>query len=68
MSQMKIVYKQFYDSTEWYINIVLATNNMFSLSKVKFTYLKKAIEKYIDFMISSSMPFTIMELLDLFML
>ena len=36
-----------------------ATNNMFSLSKVTI-YIVKDILKYIDFMISGSIPFTIM--------
>ena len=65
---MKIVYKQHYYNTVWFINIVLATNNMFSLSKVTI-YIVEAILKYIYFMISDSIPFTIMhKLLDLFML
>ena len=54
--------------TELYNNIVLATNNMFSLSKVTI-YISEAIFKYIDFMISSSIPFTIIhKLLGLFIL
>ena len=65
---MKIVYKQLYYNTEWFINIVLATDNMFSLSKL-IIYIIEAIKKYIDFIISSSIRFIIMhELLDLFML
>ena len=66
---MKIVYKQLYCNTEWFINIVLATDNMFSLSKV-IIYIIEAILKYIDFIISSSIIcFIIMhKLLDLLML
>ena len=47
---MKIVYKQLSYNTEWYINIVLATNNMFSLSKV-IIYIFEAIKiyRFIDF-------------------
>ena len=68
MTKMKIVYKQLYCNAEWFINIVLATDNMFSLSKV-IIYIIKTILKYIDFIISSSIRFIIMhELLDLFML
>ena len=50
---MKVVYKHLYYNTEWFINIVLATNNMFSLCKVTI-YIVEAILKYIDFMISGS--------------
>ena len=53
ISKMTIVYKQLYYNTELYINIVLATKNMFSLSKVTI-YMFDYILKYIDFMISSS--------------
>ena len=68
MTKMKIVYKQLYCNTEWFINIVLATDKMFSLSKV-IIYIIEAILKYIDFIISSSIRFIIMhELLDLFIL
>ena len=65
---MKIVYTQIYCNTEWFINIVLATDNMFSLSKV-IIYIIEAILKYIDFIITSSIRIIIMhELLDFFML
>ena len=68
ITKMKIVYKQLYYKTEWFINIVLPTDNMSSLSKV-IIYIIEAIKKYIDFIISSSIRFIIMhELLDLFML
>ena len=68
MTKMKIVYKQLYCNTEWFISIVLATDNMFSLSKL-IIYIIEAILKYINFIISSSIRFIIMhELLDLFML
>ena len=70
ITTMKIVYKQLYCNTEWFINIVLATDNniMFSLSKL-IIYIIEAIKKYIDFIILSSIRFIIMhELLDLFML
>ena len=68
MTKMKIVYKQRYCNTEWFINIVLAIDNMFALSKV-IIYIIEAILKYIDFIISGSIRFIIMhELLDLFML
>ena len=53
MNKMNLVYKQLYYNREWFINIVLATNNMFSLSKVTI-YIVEAILKYIDFMISGS--------------
>ena len=39
---MKIVYKQLDYNTKWFINIVLATKNMFSLSKVTI-YIVEAI-------------------------
>ena len=68
MTKMKIVYKQLYCNTEWFISIVLATDKMFSLSKVIISIIE-AISKYIDFIISSSTRFiTMHELLDLFML
>ena len=53
MTKMNIVYKQLYCNIEWFINIVLVTDNMFSLSQV-IIYLIEAILKYIDFIISSS--------------
>ena len=59
MTKMKFVYKQLYCNTKWFINIVLATDNMFSLSKV-IMYIMEAILKYIDFIISSSIRFIIM--------
>ena len=64
MTEIQIVYKQLYYNTEWLINVVLDTNNMFSLSKVTI-YIVEAFLKYLDFMISCSIPFTIMhKLLD----
>ena len=56
MTKMKIVYKQLYCNTEWFINIVLATDKMFSLSKV-IIYIIEAIKKYIDFIISKLYTF-----------
>ena len=50
ITKMKIVYKQLYYNIEWFINIVLATNNVFSLSKVTI-YIVESILKYIDFML-----------------
>ena len=68
MTKMKIVYKQLCCNTEWFINKVLAKDNMFSVSKV-INYIIEAILNNIDFSISSSIRFIIMhELLDLFML
>ena len=65
--KIKMLYNQLYYNTEWYINIVLTTNNMLSMSKMTI-YIYEAILKYIYFMvfmISSSIPFTIMhKLLD----
>ena len=45
-----MVYKQLYYNTEWYIKIVLATNNMFSLSQVTIQIFE-AIKKYTDSML-----------------
>ena len=59
MTKNKMLYNQLYYNTEWYINIVLTTHNMFSMSKVTI-YIYETILKYIYFMISSTIPFKIM--------
>ena len=68
MTKIKMLYKQLYYNTLWYINIVLTTNNMFLMSKATI-YIFEVILNYINFMffmITSSIPFPIMhKLLDL---